>query len=114
MQARREAEHAAFKAQRKEQQKAEREAAKARKAAEETWRQEQQARWGDDQARRDRANLLRSFEASTLTKANFCVLKRIAEAELDAQLKLARDERAAWQQQAPAPMQPRQAPSRPR
>jgi hypothetical protein len=47
----------------------------------------------DDPARRERALLLRTYEASPLTKANFCVLKRITEAELDAQLALARQER---------------------
>ena len=47
----------------------------------------------DDPARRERALLLRTYEASSLTKANFCVLKRITEAELDAQLALARQER---------------------
>lgn len=47
-----------------------------------------------DPAQRERALLLRQFESSPLTKANFCVLKRIAEAELDAQLDLARRERA--------------------
>lgn len=47
----------------------------------------------DDPARRERALLLRTWEASSLTKANFCVLKRITEAELDAQLALAHQER---------------------
>jgi sRNA-binding protein len=47
----------------------------------------------DDPARRERALLLRTYEASSLTKANFCVLKRISEAELDTQLALARQER---------------------
>jgi sRNA-binding protein len=47
----------------------------------------------DDPARRERATLLRLYEASSLTKANFCVLKRISETELDAQLELARQER---------------------
>ena len=47
----------------------------------------------EDPARRERALLLRTYEASSLTKANFCVLKRISEAELDAQLALARQER---------------------
>lgn len=112
MQARREAEHAAFKAQRKEQQKLEREAWKAKRAADEARRQQDLARFQDDQARRDRAMLLRTFESSTLTKSNFCVLKRIVEADLDAQLKLAREEREAWFRANPAP--PRQAPSRPR
>ena len=47
----------------------------------------------EDPARRERALLLRTYEASSLTKSNFCVLKRITEAELDAQLALARQER---------------------
>lgn len=47
-----------------------------------------------DPAQRERALLLRQFESSPLTKANFCVLRRIAEAELDTQLDLARRERA--------------------
>lgn len=47
----------------------------------------------EDPARRERALLLRTYEASSLTKANFCVLKRITEAELDAQLEQARQER---------------------
>lgn len=45
-----------------------------------------------DPAQRERAMLLRQFESSPLTKANFCVLKRISEAELDAQLAQARAE----------------------
>lgn len=47
------------------------------------------------EARRERALLLRAFEGSTLTKANFCVLKRISEAELDSRLAQARQEREA-------------------
>ena len=46
-----------------------------------------------DPAQRERALLLRSFEASTISKANFCALKRISEAELDAALTQARAER---------------------
>jgi ProP effector len=46
-----------------------------------------------DPAQRERAQLLRAFESSPLSKANFCVLKRISEAELDAQLAQARAER---------------------
>jgi hypothetical protein len=48
-----------------------------------------------DPARRERATLLRQWEASPLTKTNFCVLKRLSEAELDAALALARQERSA-------------------
>lgn len=46
-----------------------------------------------DPAQRERALLLRSFEASTISKANFCALKRISEADLDAALLQARAER---------------------
>lgn len=47
-----------------------------------------------DPAQRDRALLLRAFESSTLSKANFCALKRLTEAELDAALNQARAERS--------------------
>ena len=53
-----------------------------------------QARAAEDDARRDRAMLLRAFETSTLTRANFCALKRIAEPELDTLLATARQEAA--------------------
>jgi ProP effector len=46
-----------------------------------------------DPAQRERAVLLRSFEASTISKANFCALKRMSEAELDVLLAQARSER---------------------
>jgi sRNA-binding protein len=49
----------------------------------------------EDAARRERAALLRTYEASSLSKANFCTLKRLSEAELDAQLSQARRERDA-------------------
>ena len=48
---------------------------------------------GEYEARRNRAALLRSFEDTKLTTANFCVLKRITEADLQTQLSLARQER---------------------
>jgi hypothetical protein len=47
----------------------------------------------DSELPRLRLELLRTYEASSLTKANFCVLKRITEVELDAQLEQARQER---------------------
>ena len=47
----------------------------------------------EDQARRDRAGLLRAFEGSTLTRSNFCALKNVPEATLDAVLAQARQER---------------------
>ncbi len=95
-QAHRDAERAAFKAQRQAEVQSQRE--QQRQAAE-----AHQSRWVEDNARRERAQLLRAFESSPLNKANFCVLKRISEAELDAQLGQARADRAAWQaQNAPA------------
>ncbi len=39
-----------------------------------------------DPARRERLALLRAYEQTTLSRANFCALKRITEAELDAAL----------------------------
>ncbi len=48
-----------------------------------------------DPAQRDRALLLRSFESSPLSKANFCALKRMSEADLDTQLAQARAERGS-------------------
>jgi ProP effector len=63
----------------------------ARRAAEAEARQ---AHAAADQARRERALLLRAFETSTLTRANFCALKRIDEAALDALLATARQEAA--------------------
>ena len=46
-----------------------------------------------DPARRDRAQLLRQFEGTTLTPANFGALKGLTPAALDAQLAQARRER---------------------
>jgi sRNA-binding protein len=65
--------------------------------------QARQARAAEDEARRERAMLLRAFETSTLTRANFCALKRIAEPELDVLLVTARQEAAqraqdGWQE----------------
>ena len=80
--------------------------------------QAQRERAADEQARRDRAALLRAFETSTLTRANFCVLKRIAESELDALLAQARQEASERAQQAPAfvprPPEPPRGPRGPR
>lgn len=47
------------------------------------------------EARQQRALLLRSFEQSTLSKANFGALKGLSEAALDALLTLARQERGS-------------------
>jgi sRNA-binding protein len=48
-----------------------------------------------DEAQRQRALLLRTWEASPLTKANFCTLKRMTEADFDAQIAQAQTERAS-------------------
>lgn len=66
-------------------------------------REAQKTQVVEDQGRRDRAFLLRAFETSSLTKANFCALKGVSEPELDAQLEQARKERAER-----PPMPPRQ------
>ena len=47
-----------------------------------------------EQQRRNRAGLLHDFERTTLTRANFCVLKQVDEAELDGLLAIAREEAA--------------------
>jgi sRNA-binding protein len=47
-----------------------------------------------DPALRERALLLRAFESSPLSKANFCALKRMTEAQLDTLLEQARHERS--------------------
>ncbi len=57
--------------------------------------------------RRDRAGLLRAFESTTLTLANFCALKSIAPADLEASLALARQDREQ------APQQPSHPAARP-
>ncbi len=67
----------------------------AQRAAEEEARRGAQA---EHQARQARAAVLRAFDTTTLTRANFCALKQIPEAQLDALLAQARLER----QQAPA------------
>lgn len=53
------------------------------------------ARAAEDDQRRERDALIRAYETSTLTRANFCALKGLSEAELAALLALPR--------QAPAP-----------
>ena len=69
-----------------------REAAKLQLAAR---RQKQREREQEmETARRWRQDLLRSFESSTLSRANFCALKNVPEPQLDALLAQAREERA--------------------
>lgn len=67
----------------------------------------------EDQARRERAALLRDFERTTLTPANFCALKGIAPDQLDALLAQARQDAEQRAQQAtarPGADRPRGAP----
>ncbi|WP_326539521.1 ProQ/FinO family protein [Pseudorhodoferax sp.] len=72
----------------------------AQRAQHEAARQaEREQRQQDEQGRRDRATLLRAFETSPLTKANFCALKGLSAEQLDAQLTQARQEAEAWARQ---------------
>jgi sRNA-binding protein len=67
----------------------------AQRAAERAAQDEaRRARLQQDEQRRERQALLRAFEASTLTRRNFCALKGLSETELDAMLALARQEPA--------------------
>jgi len=65
----------------------------------------------EEQQRRNRAGLLRDFETTTLTRANFCVLKGVAEDELDGLLEIARTEAAERARQQPPAFE--QRPRRP-
>ena len=66
----------------------------SRRAAHEQARREhdeaRRAQAAQEQARRESDGLLRAYESSTLTRANFCALKGIAEADLEALLAQAR------------------------
>lgn len=84
-------------------------AQEARQAAHDQARKERQAQQAarhaahnqaEAEGRRQRATLLRAFETTTLTPANFCALKGLVEADLQAQLSLARQER---EQRPPEP-----------
>ncbi len=70
-------------------------------------------READGKERAARARLLRTFETSSLTRANFCALMGVADAELDALLAQARDERQRHAV-APAPAASRPSNARPR
>ena len=70
-------------------------------------------READGKERAARARLLRAFEASNLTRANFCTLMGVADSQLDALLAQARDERQRHAA-APAPAAPRPPGARPR
>lgn len=89
LEAQRQAQSAARQTQRaqREAQRAEREAQQQAQRKQQEAQREQVVQ--DEQQRELRA-LLHAFESSTLTKQNFCVLKRISEADLDARLALAK------------------------
>ncbi|MDP9044956.1 MAG: ProQ/FinO family protein [Pseudomonadota bacterium] len=67
-------------------------------------RENQQSRRDlEEQQRRNRAGLLRDFEATTLTKANFCALKGVPVEDLDGLLDTARIEARERASTAAAP-----------
>jgi ProP effector len=108
VEARRAAERDARRAAERQAREAHQAEHQARVRAQQQARQENEA---EGAARRDRFALLRAFESSTLTKANFCVLKGLTGADLDAALAQARQER----DQRPPPAPPlHQPPAGPR
>lgn len=58
-------------------------------------------RQAEDDARRQRFGLVRDFERTTLTRANFCALKGVAEDQLDGLLATIRQEIAEWEASHP-------------
>jgi len=56
-------------------------------------------REAEEAGRRERAQLLRAFETTTLTRENFCALKGLAPEALEAQLAQAREEARQWREQ---------------
>ena len=64
----------------------------------------------DNEARRSRAALLRSFETTTLTRANFCALKGMKEVALEVLLVQAREERLVAPPPPPPPDRERERP----
>lgn len=78
--------------------------AQAERAGRDKARAEEQAAQAQQRAeqelqelkRRNRAQLLRDFEQTTLTRGNFCVLKGLPESDLDRVLEQARKEAAEW------------------
>lgn len=70
----------------------------------------------EEQQRRNRAGLLHDFERTTLTRANFCALKQVDEAELDGLLEIARQEAAQYrgaEPQRPRRQEPQNPAERP-
>ncbi len=110
-QARREAESAA---RREAERDARRQARAAEREAHKVWQ-------ADEAARREREALARAWHATTLTRANFCVLKGVTEAQLDAALAQARQDQettrhAPWHDRPrhdrPVPQRPPRHPPR--
>jgi len=102
---RRRAVHQERRAQEAQAERANRDKARAEEhAAQAQQRAEQELQ---EQKRRNRAQLLRDFEKTTLTRANFCVLKGLPESDLDRVLEIARKEAAEapahLADQSPAP-----------
>ena len=112
---RRRAVHQERRAKEAEAERANRDKARAEeRAAQAQAREEQELQ---EHKRRNRAQLLRDFEKTTLTRANFCVLKGLPEADLDRVLEIARKEAAEWVASRPAtppamPPQDRRPPAR--
>lgn len=115
---RRRAVHQERRDQEAQAERANRDKARAEERAAQTQQREEQEL--QEQKRRNRAQLLRDFEKTTLTRANFCVLKGLPEADLDRVLEIARKEMAEWVASRPAMAeipghrQPQSAPQGPR
>lgn len=92
LQRRRELHEARRKAERDAQREAQRQAERAERAGRAAQDDARRARAAEDEQRRQRQALLRAFEASTLSRSNFCALKGLTESELDAWLAQARQE----------------------
>ena len=93
---------AAREAARTAEREARRASADARRAQEAAERAAESTRREEDDARRERARLLRDYEATRLTRTNFCVLKGLPEAQLDGLLEQARREAVEWAAQRAA------------
>lgn len=109
---RRRALHEARRAAEREAQRVARQAQQAahQAANQAAHKEERRQREAEDEGRQARAALLHAFETTTLTRANFCALKGLAEAELEATLVQARAER---EQRARAPRPERRPDPRP-
>ncbi len=98
----REAARAAEREARRQANEARRAEEASRREADHARRESEGARREEDEARRERARLLRDYESTRLTRANFCVLRGVAEAQLDTLLEQARREAVEWAAQRAA------------